>query len=100
MSYSSSNPYFPPGVPAPPGSGNEQIGPGGPSPFLHENKPAYPIHASQSYASSFFSFLDPLFGTVNQVVDNVAGKRRALGLPFPGTAEQLQREVKSGYIKN
>lgn len=95
MSGSPNDPFFPPGVPAPPGTGNEQLGPGSSSPFVHQNKPAYPIKASESYASSFFGFLDPFFGTAGQFMENVAEKRRMLALPFPGTAEHLQREVKS-----
>lgn len=94
---STPNPFYPPGVPAPPGTGNEQLGPGSPSPFIHEGKPAYPITASQSYASSFLGFLDPFLGPVGHFMGSVAEKRRSLGLPFPGTAEHLQREVKSKY---
>lgn len=88
-------PFFPPGVPAPPSTGNEQLGPGGPSPFLHEEKPSFAIHAKQSYASSAFAFLEPVFGPIGQVFDVIGARRRALDLPFPGTAEHLQREVKS-----
>lgn len=85
---------MPPGVPAPPNTGNEQIGPGAPSPFLHEEKPLYPLRGQDSHASSFFAFAEPVLGPFGKVLDKISEKRRALNLPFPGTAEHLQRETK------
>jgi mitochondrial import receptor subunit TOM40 len=99
MSSTANNPFFPPGVPAPPGTGPEQVGPGAPSPFLRESKGAYPITAKDSHATSFLGFLDPVLRPVGQFMESVSEKRKALGLPFPGTAEHLQREVKSGYLR-
>ncbi|MCO5565916.1 hypothetical protein L7F22_019591 [Adiantum nelumboides] len=97
---SAQSPYLPQGVPAPPNTGNEQLGQGAPSPFIHEEKPAYPIHRRDDRASGFFSFLDPILGPVGKAFDSLSERRRALGLPSPGTTDTLQREVKSTLLTN
>ncbi|CEH15542.1 Translocase of outer mitochondrial membrane complex, subunit TOM40 [Ceraceosorus bombacis] len=91
--------FQPTGVPPPPTAG-DNIGPGGPSPYLHEDKPAFPINAAHRYGDGFFSFLAPVLGPVGSVMTAWQEKRNELDLPSPGTAEHLQREVKSTLLNN
>lgn len=97
---SAQSPYLPQGVPPPPTTGNEALGQGTPSPFLHEEKPAFPIHRREDRASGFLSFLDPALGPIGKIFDSLSERRRALGLPFPGTTDSLQREVKNTLLTN
>lgn len=94
-------PFYPQGVPPAHGTDGQQLGPGvPPSPFIHEEKPAYPITARTDTAGWFFEWAAPLFRPFADVSDFVSEKRKALGLPFPGTAEHLQRETKSELARD
>lgn len=86
--------FYPPGVP-PPASTGDAIGPGAPSPFVHEDHPAFPIEPKRTLGAGAFSFLSPVLGPAGGLMDAWTQRRLALNLPSPGTAEHLQREVKS-----
>lgn len=107
--------YSAPAPGTPPPSGAEVLGAAGaPSPFLDEDKqrqaaaqhahdgeahlhlpPAAvrPTTQAQQGASARYGFVTPLVDTIARIHE----KRRELGLPSPGTIENLQREVKCAY---
>ena len=63
---------------------------------MDEKPEASSIDAVESSAQGFLSSLtsNPLVSPLLDTYDSISSRRKALGLPFPGTAEGLQKEVK------
>jgi hypothetical protein len=65
------------------------------SAYVHEEHSAFAIASSAQPSASQFGFFAPILAPLARSAQRWSDARSALALPSPGTAEALQREVKS-----
>lgn len=61
----------------------------------------FPIPEAHNTARSFFAFADPIVQPISRAISSLSASRQKLGLPNPGTIENLTREAtKSTLLTN
>lgn len=89
---------------APPAAGAAPAAPApssaAPTGDFHPDAKAFPVPSQQTRASSLFAFADPITKPISRTMASLQEHRAKLGLPNPGTIENLTREVKSTHLTN